>query len=205
MSTIKIATFNCENLFSRPKIFSSRNSKELLDYVSDLQEELTKEVFDQGRIGELKKKLKGYATINDTRGRHQKSKGASEWSGSVELTRTRADDVAVENTGRVISDIDADIICLIEVENRPLLQTFHDDLLFKKFLGPTGKQGYEYVLLIDGNDDRGIDVSVMSRLPVLWICSHVHEHTKYNGKRCRPSHETVWRFWSSYLMENCCF
>lgn len=181
---LRIATFNCENLFSRPRIFgtSRKRSLELLGYVSLLQEELTKDIFDHDRIRELKEKLKGYATINDVRGKHDKVRGAKEWLGWVELTRRKADDLAVQNTARTISDINADVICLIEVENRPLLQMFHDDLLFKQFIEPAGKPGYDFILLIDGNDQRGIDVAVMSRLPILWVRSHIHERTLYNGK-----------------------
>ncbi len=186
MSTnLRIATFNCENLFSRPKIFgeNKKESLKLLGFVSKLQAELCRDVFDHEKISELKGKLKGFATINDVRGKHNKAAGAADWLGWVELTRDKADDAAVENTARVISDIDADILCLVEVENRPVLQKFHDDLLLKQYLQSAGKSGYEFILLIDGNDDRGIDVSVMSRKPVLWLCSHVNEKTLYNDKQ----------------------
>jgi len=181
---LRIATFNCENLFSRPRIFGKKRelSLELLGYVSLLQDELSKDVFDHNSIKELKRKLSGYAKINDVRGKHDKVVGAREWLGWVELTRRRAEDVAVENTARVLSDIDADVLCLIEVENRPALQRFHDDLLVKQFLKPARKSSYEFILLIDGNDQRGIDVAVMSRLPISWVRSHMHEKTEYNGK-----------------------
>src|SRR5262249_34935661 len=89
---------------------------------------------------------------------------------------------AVENTARVIADVDADLICLMEVESRNELQKFHDDLLFKRFLQPAGKAFYENILLIDGNDDRGIDVAVMSRLPVLLLRSHINEPAGHIGK-----------------------
>lgn len=182
--TIRIATFNCENLFCRPRIFEEnlKHSLELLGYVCELQRELTKDEFNIDRIKELKKKLKGYAYVNDIRGNHMKVKGAADWLGSVKLSRHRINDIAVENTARVINDINAQIICLVEVENRLLLEQFHNDLLFKEFLNPAGKEGYEYILLVDGNDKRGIDVSIMSRLPILWISSHIHERTLYNGK-----------------------
>ncbi|MFC2050411.1 endonuclease/exonuclease/phosphatase family protein [Chloroflexota bacterium] len=181
---LRIATFNCENLFSRPRIFGTRRKRslELLEYVSLLQGELSKDVFDHNRISELKKKLSGYVKINDVRGKHGTATGAGKWLGWVELTRRRADDVAVENTARVLSDIDADVLCLIEVENRPALQKFHDDLLVKQFLKLAGKSSYEFILLIDGNDQRGIDVAVMSRLPISWVRSHMHEKAEYNGR-----------------------
>ena len=183
-NNLRVATFNCENLFSRPRIFKEEKEKsqELLGYVSLLQGELSKDVFDHNSINDLKEKLSGFATINDVRGKHDKAAGAGEWLGWVEFTRDKADDAAVENTARVIGDINADVICLIEVENRPALQKFHDDLLLKRFLRPAGKSGYDFILLIDGNDERGIDVSLMSRLPVLWLCSHIQEKTMYNDK-----------------------
>jgi endonuclease/exonuclease/phosphatase family metal-dependent hydrolase len=103
----------------------------------------------------------------------------------VELVRADITDAAVKNTARVISDVNADVICLIEVEDRNLLQKFHDDLLQKKFLQPSTKAGYTYILLVDGNDPRGIDVSFMSRIPVLSMQSRIHELTEYDGKQVR--------------------
>ncbi len=183
-NNLRIATFNCENLFNRPRIFKEKEkrSQELLGYVSLLHAELSKEVFDHKQIDELKKKLSGFATINDVRGKHNTAAGAGDWLGWVEFIKDPVDDAAVLNTARVISDINADVICLIEVENRPALQKFHDDLLFKDFLQPAGKSGYEYILLIDGNDERGIDVSLMSRWPVLWLRSHIQEKKKYKDR-----------------------
>lgn len=183
--TIRIATFNCENLFSRPKIFSARGNRSniLLDKVAKLNAELRKATFDKAVIKKLKKELSGYAKVNDIRGKHASAKGAGEWLGWVELTRKRADAAAVKNTARVLSDLEAHILCLVEVENRPLLQQFHDDILYKQFLKPKGRSEYKYIRLIDGNDTRGIDVAVMSRLPLNWIKSHIHEMTTYNGKK----------------------
>jgi endonuclease/exonuclease/phosphatase family metal-dependent hydrolase len=186
MSTnIRIATFNCENLFGRAEIFNESPDKasKLLGYVSELQKELTKDVFDHNKIKDLESKLKGYAIINDMHGKgHEEAKGSGEWRGTVELVRDNFDDVTVDNVARVISDIDADLICLCEVESRPNLKRFHDAILLKKFLKPTGRPGYDYIVLFDGNDDRGIDVAIMSRLPISWIRSHVQDKSEYNGK-----------------------
>lgn len=181
---LRIATFNCENLFSRPKIFleSAARSKTLLGYVAKLQEELKKEVFDQDKIKDLKTKLKGFAKINDLRNKHDKVKGAEEWLGTVELTRSTIKDATVANTARVIGDVNADVICLIEVENRDILQKFHDQILFPNFLEKNNRPPYRYIMLIDGNDARGIDVSLISRLPILWLRSHMHETSVYNGR-----------------------
>jgi endonuclease/exonuclease/phosphatase family metal-dependent hydrolase len=182
-TNLRIATFNCENLFSRPKIFgeNKQKSNQLLGFVAQLEQELQKDIFDQASIKDLKKKLEGYASINDIRGKHFSAKGAKDWLGWVELTRDANTDIAVQNTARVIGDVNADIICLIEVESRVELQKLHDQLLFPQFLQPANREGYKYILLIDGNDDRGIDVAVMSRLPILGLKSHIHERIDYFG------------------------
>jgi len=182
--TVKIATFNCENLFGRPKIFAARGQRStmLLGKVAELNAELRKKTFDKNKIKKLKKDLSGYAKINDIRGKHESAKGVDDWLGWVEVTRKDADLAAIRNTARVIADLNADIVCLVEVENRPLLQQFHDKILYKKYLKPRNLKGYKYIRLIDGNDDRGIDVAVMSRFPIKWIKSNIHETTSYNGR-----------------------
>jgi endonuclease/exonuclease/phosphatase family metal-dependent hydrolase len=184
MFNLRVATFNCENLFSRPRIFEQppKKSQQLLALVAQLEQELQKDVFDHQRISDLEAQLSGFATINDVRGKLNTAHGAKDFLGWVELTRDENHDAAVENTARVIAEIDADIICLIEVESRLELQKFHDQLLFPQFLKAKGKAGYKYVLLIDGNDDRGIDVGFLSRLPVLGLRSHIEERTQYLGQ-----------------------
>jgi hypothetical protein len=60
---LRIATFNCENLFSRPKIFEleAKRSNELLGYVAQLQEALKADAFDHKLIKGLEAKLRGFA------------------------------------------------------------------------------------------------------------------------------------------------
>lgn len=67
--------------------------------------------------------------------------------------------------GKVLSDIDADIVALQEVENRGVLEGLVDRYLPDK--------GYQ-VVLIEGNDRRGIDVAVLSKLPVDSATSYRH-------------------------------
>lgn len=182
--SLRIATFNCQNLFSRPRIFNAtaERTNELLGYVAELQQALKQPVFDLHQIDYLKRRLEGYAVVNDLRFSHERVQGAESWLGSVDLIRSGVDEPAVLNTARVISDVDADLICLIEVEDRPALQKFHDQVLNAQFLEPAGKAPYPHVLLIDGNDSRGIDVAVLSRLPVRFLGTHIHERTEYDGR-----------------------
>ncbi|KAL9654131.1 hypothetical protein ABK040_016477 [Willaertia magna] len=86
------------------------------------------------------------------------------------------DGVVVEEdkliTAEAIKDINADVLCLQEVESLLLLDKFNtvylDDL-------------YPYTMLIDGNDPRGIDVAILSKYPIENIRSNRAE--KRNNRK----------------------
>ena len=83
--SLRVATFNCENLFRRPKIFNegTQEARALLEKVADLEDELRKDVFDKPRIAALEKILRGYAHVVDIRGGHVSNSviGAKDWLG----------------------------------------------------------------------------------------------------------------------------
>ena len=60
-------------------------------------------------------------------------------------------------TAKVIQKINADILCLQEVENLSILDKFNRSKL--------EGMGYHYSLLIDSHDSRQIDVAYLSRFP----------------------------------------
>jgi len=70
-----------------------------------------------------------------------------------------------ERVAAVLRDLDADVVCLQEIENRFFLEHFVH--------GRLAREGYEVVLL-EGNDGRGIDVALLSRLPVGAVTSYRH-------------------------------
>ena len=70
-------------------------------------------------------------------------------------------------TGAAVQEIDADILCLQEVESVDTLKHFR-----ARALG--GSKAYPYVAGIDGNDPRLIDVAVLSRLPITHVRSYQH-------------------------------
>ncbi len=72
----------------------------------------------------------------------------------------------------VIRDVGADIVGVVEAENRIVLDKFSGQLLKK-----VGGQPYPHVMVIDGNDDRGIDVGLMTRVgfELISIRSHVDD------------------------------
>jgi endonuclease/exonuclease/phosphatase family metal-dependent hydrolase len=100
-------------------------------------------------------------------------------------------------TARVIHDVAADVQAVVEAEDRPALDRFNHDLLTSQ---------YGHVMLIDGNDTRGIDVGIMTtpQVEILTMRSNVdvpdpgapgeqlfsRDCAEY---RCRlPSGATVW-------------
>lgn len=89
-----------------------------------------------------------------------------DWDGSVRFRRAKFSDIARGNTAKVIRDVKADVICLVEVEDRPVLSAFNSQRLYSR---------YRYNMLIDGNDDRGIDVALLSKLPISGLRSHIFD------------------------------
>lgn len=66
----------------------------------------------------------------------------------------------------VITKLNADVLGLQEVENRGFLEEFNRTYL--------SALGYREVVLVEGNDKRGIDVAVLSRYPVGPVESYRH-------------------------------
>ena len=102
--------------------------------------------------------------------------GRDDWIGWLELKTERVNEIATQNTARVIRDVAADVLATIEVDNRVAVQRFNDQLL-----PSVSAQPYPHILVIDGNDERGIDVGLMTRFPIGTMRSHVDDLS--NGSR----------------------
>jgi endonuclease/exonuclease/phosphatase family metal-dependent hydrolase len=68
-------------------------------------------------------------------------------------------------TGKAIKEVNADVVAVQEVEGVDTLKKFRT-----KFLG--GLSAYPYVAGIDGNDERLIDVAVLSKRPITRVRSY---------------------------------
>lgn len=77
------------------------------------------------------------------------------------------DETSKKITAQTIRAADAHILALQEVENLDTLKRFRD-----LYLG--GRKAYPYVVAIDGNDPRLIDVAVLSRYPLVNIRTYQH-------------------------------
>jgi hypothetical protein len=80
------------------------------------------------------------------------------------------DDTAMRLTARVVRDVGADVIGVVEAENRPALKGFSDALLPLE-----GGEPYAQVMLIDGNDParHRLRVVTRERFPIAAMLSHV--------------------------------
>lgn len=200
---MKIAAFNVENLFDRAKAFnekSEENTKNILRLTADLNILFDKKIYAEAdktamlkimkTLGILKSDEGKFVLLRRIRGRIIKrprlgfgqsiiAKGRDDWIGWLEMKTEPVQEIAIENTGRVIRDVDADILAVVEAEDRIALKKF-SSLILSKVNGTP----YEQVMLIDGNDRRGIDVGIMTKngYSIGRIKSHIYDKME-NGAR----------------------
>jgi endonuclease/exonuclease/phosphatase family metal-dependent hydrolase len=197
---MKIAAFNVENLFDRPKIFNELDqiSDPINKSVSDLNSILQKSTYttsDKTTIKSLlislglEKSDEGeYVILRQNRGKllsrprnspiEITANGRQDWIGWLELKTEPVNEKAIINTAQVIRDVNADIFAVIEADNRIALKQYSEILLKK-----VGGSPYDEVMIIDGNDTRGIDVGIMTKngYKLGMMQSHIHDKDS-NGK-----------------------
>ena len=130
----------------------------------------------------MEKELKDYIIIREDMGKLFIGKGAGrrvdaagkkDWSGAIEFKRAEVNEMARESTIRVIKEVKADVMCVVEVENRLILDAFNWD-----GLGTGVKGRFDEAMCIDGNDKRGIDVGLLSRFPIRSVRPHIYDGTR---------------------------
>ena len=192
---MRIASYNVENLFDRAKILNEADratEKKVLAAAADLTALLEEPVYDPAakeRILQLLtvlglergddsefvrlRKIRGQLVRRPRSGPVQVvADGRADWIGWIELKTEPVDEWAMRHTAMVIRDVDADVLGVVEADSRPTLSMFSDALLAQ-----VGAEPYPQVMLIDGNDDRGIDVGVLARddFPLRSIVTHVFD------------------------------
>jgi endonuclease/exonuclease/phosphatase family metal-dependent hydrolase len=178
---MKIASFNVQNLFERAVALSAESdgADATLIAQGEINALLRKADYsldDRKQILELLTKLglrddddgSKLAMLRQNRGklvlRHQNGQveivagGRKDWVGWVELKTEAVDEVTTRNTARVIHEVDADILGVVEAETRGSLRDFSRVMLRR-----AGGEPYAHSMLIEGNDDRGINVGLMTK------------------------------------------
>lgn len=177
-----IASFNVENLFQRAVAMSegadAAGAAAIVAQakVNEILRKAKYSAADKARIPQLltelgiaKKDDAGkFAILRQNRGqlvRRPRNKppeivanGRADWVGWVDLTTEPVDELATRNTARVIQELDADIQAVVEAESRHSLRDFSRVMLRR-----VGGQPYEHSMLIQGNDNRGINVGLMTK------------------------------------------
>jgi endonuclease/exonuclease/phosphatase family metal-dependent hydrolase len=190
---MRIASFNVENFFSRVRAMNGQDTDEgrvILNEYAKLNARIAKETYTapdkQAMIASLLKlglersDESAWAILRQNHGRLVKrsagaisivAKGRGDWIGWVDLKKESVNEIATQMTAKVIHEIGADILAVVEAEDRTTLTRFNTQLL-----RAAGAE-YSQIMLIDGNDERGIDVGLMTRPGHLIesIVSHVDD------------------------------
>jgi endonuclease/exonuclease/phosphatase family metal-dependent hydrolase len=199
---IRLASFNLENLFTRPVAMNQDSDAAGRQAIEDhaiangIVAKDTYSEIDKAKLLALTAKYKWHyrdppknalVQLQKIRGQLFRdpqngpvevvADGRADWVGWFELLREDVSWQATFNTGRVISEVRPDILIAVEVENRPTLERFNQQVLRAKF-----NCAYRHLMVIDGNDQRGIDLGILSRFPIVEIRSHVDELAT-NGER----------------------
>jgi endonuclease/exonuclease/phosphatase family metal-dependent hydrolase len=192
---MRLAVYNVENLFDRAKAMNLESWDEgrpVLEKFASLNQllgQISYSTADKKRIAELMLELGleksdtapfvilrrnrgGLLTRPKTGGITITAGGRADWAGSFELRDAPINEHAMRNTARVMNDIEADVLGVVEAESRPVLWDFNTEIL-----PALGGKPFRHVMLIDGNDQRGIDVGLMTRegYPIGAMRSHVDD------------------------------
>ena len=192
---MRLATYNVENMFDRAKAMNLENwaaGRPVLEAHKELNTLINKEIYgtaDKVRMlkllnvnGLLKKDEGPFLIIRKIRGKFLNrpqagavtiaANGRSDWIGWVELKTEPVKEAATENTARVIRSRNPDIMGVVEAEDRTTLRLFNE-----KIIPTVGGVPFSHVMLIDGNDERGIDVGILTKpgFEIVEIRSHVDD------------------------------
>lgn len=191
---MRIASFNVENLFSRTRAMNFEDlseGKPILSEYSRLSNLLLNPQYTAAdkssmlesldRLGLRDDDESKYVLLRQNRGRLIKrppsgapeivANGRGDWIGWLELKTEAVNEIATRMTARVIKDVNADILAVVEAEDRIALKHFNEQLL-----KPIDAD-YSEIMLIDGNDERGIDVGLLTKsgIQIGSVVSHIND------------------------------
>jgi endonuclease/exonuclease/phosphatase family metal-dependent hydrolase len=192
---VRLASYNVESLFERAKAMNPIDpsiGREALEQHARINSLFGEPIYTDVVKDEIKDLLKKlglakeddggkFARLRQNRGKliernplRVVASGRDDWVGWVELEKEPVDELATRHTAMVIRDVDAHVLAVIEADNRIALRDFSAILLSQ-----AGATSYEHVMVIDGNDNRGIDVGILTRkgYDIEGVRSHVDDGT----------------------------
>lgn len=178
---MRLATFNVQNLFDRARLLAAdtwSDGRRLLEAYTALTvllqrtsytEERKQEILDLlDQLGLARSDENALVRLRQNRGRLVSrsregvprivAEGRGDWVGWLELRRASASELTIRHTAQVVHDLDADIVGVVEADDRWALRHFNADQLT-----PLGGRLFAQIMLIDGNDERGIDVGILAK------------------------------------------
>jgi endonuclease/exonuclease/phosphatase family metal-dependent hydrolase len=192
---MRLASYNVENLFERARALNLdtwAEGRKVLEAFAELNRLFEEAVYSpeiKARMMEMLKALgidkrhdNKFLTLRENRGKLASysnmwgakitANGRADWAGWLELKTEIVNERSTQNSAQVVRDVAPDVLGFIEVENRRALTQFSGSLL-----PSVGGQPYDQIMLIDGNDDRGIDVGIMARngYRIGWMRSHADD------------------------------
>lgn len=194
---MRLATYNVENLFNRARALNQETwaeGKPVLEKFAKLNALLGEHVYTAPMkdrmagllvaLGLEKSDESRFVILRQNRGDLVRrpagggleivANGRADWVGSLDLVFAPVDEEAMRITARVMHDLHADVLAVVEAESRPALAAFNADIV-----GSLSADTFAHVMLIDGNDSRGIDVGLMTsaQFPIGNMRSHVDDRS----------------------------
>lgn len=224
---MRLAAFNVENLFARARVMNRRTwpdgrtqlaaferftrvsqraaydaaaKRALLDDLVTLRvlvrmrSKLVRQPNPRAQLALLRENRGDFLVERRATGAEVVARGRGDWIGWLELVTEEVDETATRMTARVIADVRADVLAVVEAEDRPSLVQFDESLL-------SGR--YRHVMLVDGNDPRGIDVALLTGagLPIASVESHVDDRDTEHPRRVNRDDRLFSRDAPAYRVE----
>ncbi|EOC0521465.1 endonuclease/exonuclease/phosphatase family protein [Cronobacter malonaticus] len=192
---MRLASYNVENLFDRARVMSQSSwsqGRPVLEKFARLNELLGEITYSDASKKEMVKLMVAlgleksdtgpFVILRRNRGNLLKrprdggieiiASGRADWVGSLELIESPVDEVAMRITAKVMRDLNADVLAVVEAESRPALAAFNQEII-----AALGGEPFRHVMVIDGNDSRGIDVGLLTgaAYPIGPMRSHVDD------------------------------
>lgn len=184
---LRVATFNLENLFTRPRAMNletwadGRPALEALTKFNTLIEKQTYSTADKAAMkvfietyavgeGRFFKLVEVREKLYAPQSKKIVADGRDNWVGWVDHLRDDVTWSATRNTAQVLDAVKPDVLVAVEAEDRITMQRFNDDVLNEEF-----HLSFPHNLLVDGNDERGIDIGIFSNFPIVSVRSHIKD------------------------------